>query len=242
MHHQPELTPGQSSPKVGQLDLIKEALCYEWNSVLDVGAGTGWVSEIFLRRGKKCSATWLLTPHPDIEPLGFEDAENMPTVPSGSFDAVWASHVLEHCFNPGLALGEFHRVLKPGGYLFLSVPPYKSNIVGGHLSTGWNIGQLAYCLALSKFDAKKAHYVRHGYNVCAIAQSHDCELPDLIGDTGDLETLTEFLPDIIVQDVNGDLPSLNWNWRIIPELDESKKQKKLKHRLLQAMGIRNRKK
>lgn len=45
-------------------------------------------------------------------------------VPSDSFDAVWSSHNLEHLFDHEvpLALAEFRRVLKPGGYLLLRCP------------------------------------------------------------------------------------------------------------------------
>ncbi len=39
-----------------------------------------------------------------------------------SFDAVVASHVIEHLANPVAALQEFHRVLRPGGQLVLIVP------------------------------------------------------------------------------------------------------------------------
>lgn len=45
-------------------------------------------------------------------------------VASASFDAVWSSHNLEHLFDHEvlLALAEFRRVLKPGGYLLLRCP------------------------------------------------------------------------------------------------------------------------
>jgi SAM-dependent methyltransferase len=45
-------------------------------------------------------------------------------VASSSFDAVWSSHNLEHLFDHEvpLALSEFRRVLKPGGYLLLRCP------------------------------------------------------------------------------------------------------------------------
>jgi SAM-dependent methyltransferase len=39
-----------------------------------------------------------------------------------SFDSVLCNQVLEHVFNPERFLSEIHRVLKPGGYLLLTVP------------------------------------------------------------------------------------------------------------------------
>lgn len=42
----------------------------------------------------------------------------------GPFDAIYCSHTLEHLFphDVNKALGEFHRVLKPGGHAIIFVP------------------------------------------------------------------------------------------------------------------------
>jgi SAM-dependent methyltransferase len=40
----------------------------------------------------------------------------------GHFDAIICNAVLEHVRNPDEVLQEFHRVLKPGGYLYLCIP------------------------------------------------------------------------------------------------------------------------
>lgn len=40
----------------------------------------------------------------------------------GEFDCVLSTEVLEHVFNPDEFLNEIHRVLKPGGLLFLTTP------------------------------------------------------------------------------------------------------------------------
>jgi len=39
-----------------------------------------------------------------------------------SIDCAIATEVFEHCLDPGSAMSEIHRVLKPGGLLFLTVP------------------------------------------------------------------------------------------------------------------------
>jgi SAM-dependent methyltransferase len=65
------------------------------------------------------------------EPLGFApryrrtfvaDATSLDGVADGSYEAVLASHVLEHVANPLRALVEWHRVLAPDGVLLLILP------------------------------------------------------------------------------------------------------------------------
>jgi SAM-dependent methyltransferase len=47
---------------------------------------------------------------------------NEGVVPAGRFDYVVCTEVLEHTRRPFEAAAELHRVLKPGGLLFLTVP------------------------------------------------------------------------------------------------------------------------
>ena len=59
-------------------------------------------------------------------PQGFEDA---------SFDYVRANHSLEHVSDPGTTLAEMHRVLRPGGRLFLGLPTasgQNARVFGAH--------------------------------------------------------------------------------------------------------------
>ncbi|MGL4499622.1 MAG: class I SAM-dependent methyltransferase, partial [Planktothrix sp.] len=75
-------------------------------------------------------------PHPDWKILDIEqrpevdyvgDAADLSQFETDSIAAIYASHVLEH-FHYGLnnelinTLKEWHRVLKPGGKLLVSVP------------------------------------------------------------------------------------------------------------------------
>lgn len=50
------------------------------------------------------------------------DICDMPEIDSNSFDAVFASFVLSHTYDPDRALAEFTRVLRPGGRMYLSDP------------------------------------------------------------------------------------------------------------------------
>lgn len=64
-----------------------------------------------------------ILPGPDVDHVG--DAVDLSRFADGSFEAVYASHVLEHFdYKDGLlrALREWQRVLVPGGVLHLSVP------------------------------------------------------------------------------------------------------------------------
>jgi predicted SAM-dependent methyltransferase len=57
----------------------------------------------------------------DLEPDVVADVEHLP-MENESVDEIYASHVLEHvpCDSP--ALGEWKRVLKPGGHIVVVVP------------------------------------------------------------------------------------------------------------------------
>ncbi|MCC6139911.1 MAG: class I SAM-dependent methyltransferase [Nitrospira sp.] len=49
------------------------------------------------------------------------NGERLPE-PDGSLDLVIASEVIEHLIEPGRAMAEFHRVLRPGGHVLITVP------------------------------------------------------------------------------------------------------------------------
>jgi SAM-dependent methyltransferase len=85
--------------------------------VLDVGSGEGLLQDVVEDyTGLDISATARAKYH---KPFVQADARAMP-FPDGQFDALWTVFVLEHVPNPEQALREIRRVLKPGGYLYLS--------------------------------------------------------------------------------------------------------------------------
>jgi SAM-dependent methyltransferase len=61
---------------------------------------------------------------PDTTPDIVASMASMPAVASGSVDAVYSSHALEHLHAHEVlpALGEFWRVLRSGGFVLLNVP------------------------------------------------------------------------------------------------------------------------
>ena len=97
--------------------------------VLDVGAGNGFVMSRYARAGAGAFGIELTERGVSLCRRRFEvegvrafvtrgDAENLP-FPEASFDAVTSMGVLHHVPDPGRAIDEIHRVLKPGGRLTL---------------------------------------------------------------------------------------------------------------------------
>lgn len=61
---------------------------------------------------------------PGVAPDIVASITDMAAVPTGSVQAVWSAHNLEHLFphEVPLALAEFHRVLAPGGFVLVTMP------------------------------------------------------------------------------------------------------------------------
>jgi SAM-dependent methyltransferase len=51
-----------------------------------------------------------------------DDGEHLSTVPDNQYDFIIANHFLEHTENPFATLGNFVRVLRPGGRIFMAIP------------------------------------------------------------------------------------------------------------------------
>lgn len=211
----------------GQEDIIEQALTYDFSSVIDVGAGNLSASLKFLSEGKKTTATVNNPSHYDVmdfdENLKFIEDINIETY-SGkgmTYDAVWCAHVVEHTMNPGLAIKSLRNLLNDDGILFLSVPPFKHEVVGGHLSIGWNLGVLMYFLLMSGFDVRNGSFIWHGYNVTAfVRKSKRINFEGIVGDAGDLDHLKPYFPEElnIKQGFDGLLEKVNWEWAIDPRV------------------------
>ena len=119
--------------------------------VLEVGCGTGGLLVAAARigvdiQGVDIAARWLvvarrrLTDHGVDIPLTAAGAERLPW-PDGTFDTLVADSLLEHLDDPGRALREWVRVLRPGGQLLLWSPNRFTIATDPHLGL-WGVGWL----------------------------------------------------------------------------------------------------
>src|SRR3989449_11340451 len=97
-------------------------------TVLDVGAGTGFLTEAASRKARKVialdfSESMISEARTKLVGRNVEfrigSAEQIP-LPDASVDAVIGNMVLHHCLNPDVAVKDMARVLVPGGRLALS--------------------------------------------------------------------------------------------------------------------------
>jgi SAM-dependent methyltransferase len=212
----------------GVLQLLEKAPLAPGQSVLDVGMGSGQLSTWLAEKGLRVTGTGLemesySTDLAKLQALGVQTvscyADSMP-FEDASFDIVVMSHVLEHCPNQALALSEAKRVLKDSGQLLVFVPPYTSAICAGHVSIGWNVGQLIYVLLLAGFSVKDGSFIEWSGSVCGfVAKCNGMKLPALRGDRGDLQILSRagMLPlhiksaDGFDDGFCGDIGAINWD-------------------------------
>lgn len=125
-------------------------------SVLDAGAGPGWLSNRLMKLGQKveaCDASPLLVNYakahyPGVNFLVADITKDLP-YPTESFDCIILSMAALDLSNQKTAFNNLHRVLKPGGKLIATmVNPYYGYPVGV-----WKRGILGF--VLRKFPALK---------------------------------------------------------------------------------------
>lgn len=89
--------------------------------VIDVGAGDAPYRELFDHH-EYLTSDWEHSLHEELPAVDIvAPADSLP-VDDGSFDAVLFTQVLEHLAEPGAALAELLRVLRPGARLYLTAP------------------------------------------------------------------------------------------------------------------------
>jgi SAM-dependent methyltransferase len=70
--------------------------------------------------------------------FGDGDASLMEGIPDELFEVVFASHLLEHLFDPHEGLRNWFRILKPGGHLIVSIPHRDLYEKRTELPSQWN--------------------------------------------------------------------------------------------------------
>jgi SAM-dependent methyltransferase len=93
-------------------------------SLLDVGCGTGVHTKWFNEQGIDTHGITINRAEIAKRLHQNVDYGDMCSIPFGAerFDCVFALGSVEHTFSPFIALCEFNRVLKPGGWLFMDMP------------------------------------------------------------------------------------------------------------------------
>ena len=169
-----------------------------FQTVLDIGSGSGEHSRLFRGLGKEVTAI-------DIRTTGEDYMKT--TVPK--HDCAWCCHVLEHQTDIGLFLRKISDDVVDNGIICITVPPAKDAIVGGHLSI-WNAGLLIYNLVMAGIDCSDAMIKTYGYNVSVIVKNKRFHLPHLYSETNELVTLKPFFPKCVKLKYSGKINSFNW--------------------------------
>ena len=108
--------------------------------LLDVGTGAGAVAAAGLRRGARVTA---VDPDPDMRRLAGRSAPDAEVLdgalpdldlPDEAFDAVVANFVLNHVGDPLASAAELARVVRPGGWVAVSIWPWP----GAELARLWD--------------------------------------------------------------------------------------------------------
>jgi ubiquinone/menaquinone biosynthesis C-methylase UbiE len=89
--------------------------------VADVGAGDAPYRELF-EHVDYVTVDWEQSPHEGARVVDVVASADAIPVSDESFDAVLLTQVLEHVPDPVRVLTELHRVLRPGGSMFLTAP------------------------------------------------------------------------------------------------------------------------
>jgi SAM-dependent methyltransferase len=97
------------------------------NDVLDFGAGFGTLTRAVAERVRRPDCVEPDTRQREsLRSQGFVCYETIEAVPSGTYDAIYSSNVLEHIEDDVAALVQLHRVLRPGGKVILYLPAFQS--------------------------------------------------------------------------------------------------------------------
>ncbi len=142
--------------------------------LLDIGCGFGFFLETAKRKGwdvigleitndavEACSSKGLNMHHGTLETAKFEDE---------SFDVIVFIETIEHVIEPNRLIKEIHRVLRPGGLVYLSTPNFNA-LNRYRLQEKYDVIQ--YPLHLSYFTPKtlRRFFERNGFTTKKITST-----------------------------------------------------------------------
>ena len=104
--------------------------------IIELGCGKGGYSLELYKKSKNLTIADIRKPdlflkrYPKVKFTQFDFSKKFP-LEDKQFDFIFCSNIIEHIKNPLFFLRECERILKPGGLMFLSFPPFYSPH-GGH--------------------------------------------------------------------------------------------------------------
>lgn len=134
--------------------------------ILDLGSGIGGYSLDMAKRGARVLSLDLVQPAHGLgsdDQLLVADALAIPLCQE-SIDLVFCASLIEHTHRPALLLAEIQRVLRKGGFCYLSFPPFFSPL-GGHEFSPWHYLGEEWALRLNRRRARFPAWVGDVYQV-----------------------------------------------------------------------------
>lgn len=136
--------------------------------VLDLGSGIGGYSEEMARRGAEVLSVDLMSSTVMLTEGCTPIIANALAIPldCATVDFVFCASLIEHLSDPQQLLIEIARVLRPGGYCYLSFPPYYSP-TGGHAYAPFHYFGEEWAMRLAHRRNQRRHvqWVRDLYHV-----------------------------------------------------------------------------
>jgi len=157
--------------------LRRESLLYDWETIVDFGCGYGLQLADFAEAGRGAVEIDV-----GIDPNAYREADahnyrliegDWADLKAESFDAGYSHHCLEHLRDPIGSLNLWARTIKPGGWMFISVPTQSDRAICGHLTQGYTTDQLVYLLSLGGFDCRQGRFRVEGNSIWGIARRPD---------------------------------------------------------------------
>jgi SAM-dependent methyltransferase len=141
--------------------------------ILDFGCGAGEFLLKMRHAGWECAGVEVSNVAIGVaRQHGFVVERSLSAFPSESFDYLRANHSLEHVVNPAAVLREMHRVLRPGGTLFIGVPTnsgLNAKLFGPYW---WHLGAPVHPVTFST-PGLIALVMRTGFEVRRVSMNSD---------------------------------------------------------------------